>query len=190
MVGTGSSWMLCPFEGEVWGVSSVLGDPNMRDRHYDKVFAFDNLSKHKNSFCVEKLNEYIAIATEKNIPIVSTQGYATERYPLLKMFDEFKVLWFRSTISYMLALSIYQGYEIVHIYGIDQDKEQRYIQSRPFVDFWLGVMVGRGVHFTIANKNFPQYMPSEMEMILKKTKSSELPEWNQVKEKGELNGKD
>jgi len=173
IVGRGASWIYCPFEGEIWGISSVLDEPILCDKHYDKIFAFDNLNKHINSYAVEKLKEFIAIANERNIPIVSTQGYATERYPLLQIFDEFKVVWIRSTISYMLPLAIYMDYDEIHIYGIDQDIEDKYIKSRPFVDFWLGVMVGRGVHYTIANKNFPQYMPSQMEMVLAKAKNSD-----------------
>ena len=164
--------MFCPFEGEVWGIMSVLGTPGLCDKHYDKVFAFDSIDD--NSYSSEKLKEYLVVAQERNIPVVGTRKYATERYPLVQMFEEFGVPWFRPTISYMLALAIYKKYDLIKIYGIDQDKEDRYILSRPFVDFWLGVAVGRKQRYTIANKSFPQYPPDTMQKIIDRASSPKM----------------
>jgi len=173
LVGKGDSWVYCPFMGEVWGISSVLGVPEMRDKHYDKVFAFDTLDK-SNSYASEKLGEYLTVAKERGIPIVSTRKYATERYPLVQVFQELGTTFFRPTISYMIALAIYMKYDMLHIYGIDQNKEERYIRSRPFVDFWLGIALGRGVQYTIANKDFPSCTPTSMQQIVDKVKHPKI----------------
>ena len=180
LLGRGDSWLYCPFEGEIWGVGSVLSTPGLCDKHFDKIFAFDSMTKFENTQVADDLIQYLSIAHERNIPVVSTQGYATERYPLLEIFREFEVAWIRPTISYMMALAIYKGYEPIHIYGVDQDKEPRYIESRPFVDFWLGVMVGRKIKYNIANKNFPQYMPERMRSIANPSQEElyrKLQEW-------------
>lgn len=186
IVGRGDSWIYCPFEGDIWIVHSVLTLPGMDERHIDKMFAFDDISCQK-THSGKALKDLIDIATERKIPIVSTRGYATERYPLLKILDEFGVSWFRLTVSYMLALAIYEKYDMVHIYGIDQDKEDRYIRTRPFVDFWLGVMVGRGIKYTIASMNFARPLPSRMMNTIDKALTPEdINRWKDVKEwKGE-----
>lgn len=162
ILGRGDSWELCPFEGEIWAAASVLTDPRMSNRHYDKVFAFDYVSE------VKELEGMLVVARERSIPIVSIREYATEKYPLLEVFNEFKSTFLRNTISYMLALAIYRGYKDIRIYGVDQEDEIRYQLTRPYVVFWLGVAIGRGVKYTIANRSFPSYADAGFQGVLDK----------------------
>ena len=81
IVGRGASWYACPFEGEVWGTATCLGTEGMGDKRFDKVFAFDD----EHYFLMKCLD----IAKERAIPVVSTKRYATEKYPLVDIYNDF-----------------------------------------------------------------------------------------------------
>lgn len=165
ILGRGESWKSCPFTGGIWATASVLVAEGMKDRHYDKVFAFDSEKK-----CPE-VTSYIAIARERDIPLVSTRSYATEPYPIWGVLSEFRSMYFRNTVSYMLALAIFEGYDNLKLYGIDQLGE-RYAPEKSYVAFWLGMASGRGVFYTVSNYVLPRslpesyfdYMPREMKI--------------------------
>lgn len=144
LLGKGLSMKDCPYDTEVWVVSSVLGTPDARFDCISKAFAFDD-------FKVDK--EYIHIAKKHNIPLVSTRSYFTEPYPTEGIRQAFKINYFRNSISYMIAMAIYQGYEKLRLYGVDQGPEWDYITTRPYVMFWLGVAVGRGVRFELTENS-------------------------------------
>lgn len=141
ILGGGESWAECPFEGEVWAVASVLSKPEVSC--YDKihkVFAFDEYKFVKGS---------IRIAKKYHIPVISLRGYATEKYPLEEIKEEFGTCFFRNTVSYMLAYAIYKGYEKIWLFGIDQGPQWDYLANKFFVFYWLGVATGRGIKFEL-----------------------------------------
>ena len=50
-----------------------------------------------------------------------------------------------SSIAYELALAIYEGFEEIHLYGVDLNTESEYAWQKPGVEYLLGVAVGRGI---------------------------------------------
>ncbi len=140
VVGKGASWKECAFNTpEIWGTATCLCVPELRDKPFTKVFAFDI----PNSF----LNEAFAVAKERNIEIVSTTDYSyrTEDYPLIPIVKEFGVAYFRNTASYMLAMAIYQNPKTMYVYGLEQNETLNYVLFRPWVTFWFGVAYGRKI---------------------------------------------
>ena len=151
ILGRGPSWEHCPFEGEIWAAGSCLVTPELCDKRFDRVFIFDNVaSKVGIRIADNKVWEVLVIAKEKGIPITSTLPYGCGKYPLLDIFKEFGSTYLRNSISYMIALAIYEGYKTIHLYGVDQD-EALDIQGMPYaygkahVTFWLGIAHERGI---------------------------------------------
>ena len=85
-------------------------------------------------------------------------------YPLKEMAEEFGANLFRrsvktpdktvdtknapylsSSIAYEIALAIYEGFEEIHLYGVDLNTESEYAWQKPGVEYLLGVAVGRGI---------------------------------------------
>lgn len=73
-------------------------------------------------------------------------------YPLEEICQEFLSTitrggkinrYFTSTFDYMLALALYEDYERVKIYGVEQASNTEYIYQREGTAFWLGVATGR-----------------------------------------------
>jgi len=157
LVGKGDSWESCPFEGEVWGVVTCVLTEGLTDKHYDKLFAFDPDNDNADPFYRQCLKE----ARRRGIPIVSTFSWADERYPTLQIIEEFKVAYIRTSFTYMLALAIYLNKNPLAIYGFDQT-EGEYFRGKPFVTFWLGVAVGRGIKYNIISASImPQLLSEE-----------------------------
>jgi len=138
IVGKGESWQECQFNTpEIWGTATCLVHAGMRDKPFTKVFAFDS----RNSLLIEALE----IARERNIPVVSTLEYATEPYPTREVVKDFKVAYFKNTASYMLAMAIYQKFDRMWVYGLEQNAALNYVLIRPWVTFWFGVAYGRNI---------------------------------------------
>lgn len=158
ILGIGDSWEGCPVDGErkgeLWGAATCLTTEGLCEKKYDKVFAFDYEKYSPHWF-----RRAIEICDEKKIPLVSTRSYATEAYPIYDVLERFKAAYLRNTVSYMLALAAYHNRSPVYIYGVDQDRGE-YVRGKPFVTFWLGVMVGLGLDYEI-------YSASTMPQILK-----------------------
>jgi hypothetical protein len=62
--------------------------------------------------------------------------------------------YFNNSISWMIALAIYMGYERIGIYGVDMAMdgihgESEYGWQRPSVEFWIGVARGLGITVTM-----------------------------------------
>jgi len=53
--------------------------------------------------------------------------------------------FFTCSISYMMALAIYQAYEEIHLYGIMMNHETEYAYQRPSVEYYMGLARGRGI---------------------------------------------
>ena len=50
-----------------------------------------------------------------------------------------------SSIAYEIALAIYEGFEEIHLYGVDLNTEAEYAWQKPGVEYWLGIAQGRGI---------------------------------------------
>ena len=144
LLGRGSSAEQCTYDAEVWCASSVLLMPEIKLECISKAFAFDVWS-------IPELRESVEKARAYSIPVISTEEYASEPYPLQQIKEEFNSSYFRPTVSYMLALAIYRGYEKLKLYGIDQGPEWIYLAGKPYVTFWLGVATGRGIEYELSS---------------------------------------
>lgn len=75
-------------------------------------------------------------------------------YPLADMAARFfpgePIPYFTSTISYMLALAIAEGFTEISLYGIDLAADKEYAFERPAAEYLIGVARGRGITVTIA----------------------------------------
>lgn len=63
--------------------------------------------------------------------------------------EELKMVYFTSTAAFMLALAIYEGFDEIHLVGIDADSDTEYSYQKPGIEFWIGVALGRGIRVII-----------------------------------------
>jgi hypothetical protein len=72
-------------------------------------------------------------------------------YPVQKMIDEFGS-YFTNTISWEIALAISEGFEEIHIYGVDMAVDTEYHHQRPSCEYFLGIAAGRGIKIHIPDQ--------------------------------------
>jgi len=54
-----------------------------------------------------------------------------------------------NTISYMIALAILEGFEEIHVYGVDMAAGSEYSHQRPSCEYLLGIAQGRGIKVVV-----------------------------------------
>ena len=80
-------------------------------------------------------------------------------YPLQRMMDEFGLEgirpdmkgkgYFHSSVDYMIALAISEGFEEIGIWGVDMTHDTEWGYQKPSGSFWIGVATGRGIKVTV-----------------------------------------
>ena len=69
-------------------------------------------------------------------------------YPLDAMLELFGG-YFTNSIAYMLAMAIADGYEEIHLYGVEMSASSEYILERPSVEYFVGLARGFGIRVVI-----------------------------------------
>lgn len=65
------------------------------------------------------------------------------KYPLEGIIEKFQTRYFRATICYAIALALYQGYEEIHIWGVELSTHAEFKSQRDCFIFWNGVANGK-----------------------------------------------
>lgn len=117
----------CPFDGaEVWGVNDVGSFPEFKGKKIDRLFTFDPRSD-------EFIKDMKAVA-----PITSWRDYADVKYPIDELIEHFGTRYFTNTISFMVALAIYEGFTRIRMYGVDAPYGGIYFMEKSGLEYWIG----------------------------------------------------
>jgi hypothetical protein len=74
-------------------------------------------------------------------------------YPIDTLVSQFGRDYFHSTVDYMLALAIFEGFEEIGVWGVDMAHDSEYEHQRPSGSYWLGQAEGRGIKVTIPGES-------------------------------------
>jgi hypothetical protein len=133
-------------EFEIWGVAHCAFLPTVKrmDRifeiHAKEIWLKDNAPFHRFPNCIlyfqekdEKFDNSDRFPLEIMDNYVVNKGYPGEaRYA-------------SSSIPYMIAMALEEGYEEVHFYGIHLLQNEEYFFQRPCMERYVGIMEGRGI---------------------------------------------
>lgn len=139
LLAKGATKNQCPFDGaEVWGVNDVGSSPEFKGKKIDRIFTFDPRSP-------EFLAEARSVA-----PIWSWRDYADVKYPLDDVIKHFKSQYFTNTISYMIALAVYEGFTRIRMYGVDAPYGGIYFMEKSGLEYWIGRAQEAGIEVITA----------------------------------------
>lgn len=157
ILGFAESWKLAPFADpsfEIWGLNELYALiqhlPHGRwDRwfeiHSREVYVADTKRLGDHEANLAKLN--VPVYMQRTIPEVPNSVV----YPMDKICEAFPnpspgwKPYFNNTISYMIALAIYEGFEEIHVYGVDMASDSEYGSQRPSCEYFIGLATGRGI---------------------------------------------
>ena len=170
IVGFTGTRNLAPYddhEFEIWTVNNLYRFVPRQDRifelHTREQIAADLTHGVDGKTYVEEM-------ASMKIPVYMQEKYpdipSSVRYPLEKMIEEFGVersnvnhtpdAYFTNSISFMLALGIYEGFKEIHVYGVDLAVGVEYVEQRPSCEYYLGIAKGRGIKL---------YLPIESDLL-------------------------
>ncbi len=83
------------------------------------------------------------------IKITSFQPYADIKYPIQEILDKYGSKYFTNTISYMIALAMYEGFEKIRMYGVDAPFGGVYFLEKSGIEYWTGRAQQAGIKVEI-----------------------------------------
>ena len=137
-----------PDDVEIWGTHGTWNFLKRCDRLFQIHSAEILLG---NTSAIQEL----AVLRMMQTPIYVTDDLLIEQLPsaLLYPFGEIEFDYLTSTVAYMLALAIAEGFKEIHLHGIDMRGSSQYADQRPCCEFWLGIAKEKGIKVVIPDSS-------------------------------------
>jgi hypothetical protein len=137
---------------EVWGLNQ-LG----LTRDLDRLFVMDDLVLRMPAWDAdlpEALKHYPR-------PIVTSKVYedwpTAQRFPIEEVAKHFGLplgISMYSTVDYMIALGVYEGYDVIELFGVDCTQAKREERERASIARWIAVAQNAGVRVIAQPQSF------------------------------------
>jgi len=151
-------------DGEVWGLNSLYRLREVRGARWTRWFdmhALDYLQKHATKrwqWCKAlKIPCYLLDSHPEIRCSVAYPLEAVEKYLLQRFQSEPGYL--TSSLSYMMGLALYEGFEEIRLYGIDLSDRAEVVFERPGLEYLIGLARGSGVRVVISPDSLLLYTP-------------------------------
>ena len=143
---------LAPFKDkdfEIWGLNALFShgqEVPRADRWFD-LHPVDVISQDRwEWYAGQKIPVYLQQLVEA---VPSAVEFPAERLrQLFRSFftEEFdRRTYYTSSIAWMIAFAILEGFKEIHVYGVDMSQDEEYFGQRNGVEFWMGVCAGKGI---------------------------------------------
>ena len=153
----GRGWTKCPFNTETWVFGKMLF--KKRVKRIDRLYLMDDVNK----LAMYRLNKNITpkifkdLINKADVPLISVKKYKdipkSVNFPLKKIVKRFGINYFASSFAFMIALAIYEGYDHIIFYGVNQNGFWERWEEKACVEFWLGMAKARGIKVSIFGKS-------------------------------------
>ena len=157
IIGTAiNSLGLAPYnndEYELWGLGGLYNAVNINEiGNFTRWFDIHTLEVIK-----AEIREYFEWYTTCPLPVYTQEVFSeiptSVKYPLEIITSNFPRKYFNSTVDYMLALAIYEGYTYISLYGVDMAQDTEYKEQRPSCEYWCGYCDGAGINLYIPEQS-------------------------------------
>lgn len=154
IVGSSKGWSEAPFDDpswEIWSLNNMYKKiktlPNGRwTRWFDIHEKAIDRPKHKEVLASLGCPVYV---NEKWSHLLNSVVYPFEEVKKEFFINVNREQFFTSSIAYMTALAIYEGFDEISFYGINQSLQTEYEKQLPCIDFWVGIALGKGIRVNI-----------------------------------------
>lgn len=162
IVGTAYTYRLAPYDDpswELWGLNDHWNNMPRATRWFEANYE---------SACVTPVSHKPNInridwLRKCPIPVYMEKHYddvpMSIRYPYEEINDYISHLdpcgrdYFTNSVSFMIALAMYEGFDIIHLYGVDMAVGSEYEHQRPSCEFWVGICKGLGIELYIPEQS-------------------------------------
>jgi len=163
IVGTAMSWQFAPFgdpSWEIWGLNDHWNILPRATRWYESQNE-EHCSKTPTSHTPAQVR--MDWYKKSPIPVYMPDHYDSApmsvEYPVeaiqtwLGEVDPEGINYFTSTVSFMMALALYEGFDKIHLFGVDLAVGSEYEKQRPSCEFFCGIAKGLGVELYIPGQS-------------------------------------
>ena len=92
---------------------------------------------------------YLEFLAKVQIPVYMIQQYdeypTSIRYPIEDAINYVGQDYFTSSVAFMLVLAAMEGFEEIHIYGVNLAIGDEYFYEKPNAEYLIGLLRGRGI---------------------------------------------
>ena len=152
-----ASLRTCPWKDPSWELWGHASSRSWYSRELDCYFEMHRKSRWNHT--KKKGAKFVHWLGQNTVPIYMHERYpevpASIRYPRERVFEEFSYLprrYFTNTVAWMAALAIMEGATTVGLWGVSYSTEQEFFSQRGSMEFWLGVMGGKGIHVILPDE--------------------------------------
>ena len=138
-------------EEEVWGCGHAV---KHRGNPMTRYYFMDDMREFNSGVWAQANLKEVGKIKLNTFPIVTSTPYP--EFPTARGFDRataldfFGFTYYTSTVCYMLADAIREGYEKIVIHRFHEHEWGRdYIQQKAAMDFWIGYAAGAGIEVEI-----------------------------------------
>lgn len=135
---------LAPFDDprfEVWGLNELY-------RYMDPAKFTRWFEIHPRSWFEKDDPAHIEGLAKLTIPVYMQDHYddipPSVRFPK-EAVEAAAGTYMTSSIAWMIGLALAEGFEEIHVYGVDMAQDTEYAEQRPCCEFLLGLAQGRGI---------------------------------------------
>lgn len=118
---------------------------------YDRLFEMHHMSLIENIPC--RPDGYIDRLCSVWVPLYMQEQY----FPHVTVYpfeDVSKTTdYWNSSIAYMMALAIHEGYDRINVVGVDMKAEDEYFYQRPNMEYLIGLARGKGIEVNIPKES-------------------------------------
>jgi len=138
----GTRQFKCSRGAEVWGCNTAV----LKYGQLTRLYLMDHHKYYPPNFA-EIVNKWGGpVVARAEFPGIERQ----DRYPLQDAIMLSGRPYFTSSIAYMIAHAILQGYERINLYGMYRlPASADYMAQKPCLDYWIGLAIGRGIKVEI-----------------------------------------
>ena len=159
LVGFADSWKTAPFDDasiEIWGLNELWKYVPRWDRWFE-IHDDETLGVTKRDLTEGEIKRHLdwLAAQPAGKPIYMRPEFCDGRFPaavplpLSALCAQFG-RYFTSTIGYMIAMAIMEGYDWIGLYGIDLASDVEYRFQRPNAEYLVGLAKGMGKTVVLA----------------------------------------
>lgn len=152
LLGTSNTWKQAPFGDtsiEIWALNDMYDIVDVaRISRWFEIHGAESIAQSRSRITdlshedeLKKLAMPVYMQDVCGIP-------SSVRYPLEEIAGKFRQ-FFKSTLDYMIALALFEGYEEIHIYGVDMSDNEEYRNQRASMLYWIGRAEGMGVNIVL-----------------------------------------
>lgn len=156
IVGGAPSRRHAPYDDETWDIwaFSSLRLTTPRITRWFEMHAPGDLATQltRSTRARRSYREYVRFLRGLKCPVYTQRRVRllpnSVPYPLSTALNTFGRC-FSSTVSYMIALALIEGYDVIGVWGVHLTARSVYARQRPGVEYLLGVARQRGVHVVL-----------------------------------------